>query len=116
MRRLLALAVALAPLFAEDAPAPPPIPKDSLKQARHRFDLVSTRAMAHLHAADTIEARLNENGATLHPQIIALRLRIGASLEEAHSAIAGGDLKAADQAMTIAEALVDRFARRLGGE
>ena len=108
MKPLLIFAMALGAAFAQDAAG--------IKEARHRFDLVSTRAGANLHAADSIEWRLNQDGATLHPQLIALRLRIGASLEEAHDAISEGDLKTANAAMEKAEALVERFARRLGGE
>ena len=105
MKALLILGLALGPAFGQDV----------FKEARHRFDLISTRAAANLHAADSIEWRLNQDGATLHPELITLRLRIGASLEEAHRAITDGDLKAADDAMEKAEALVERFAHRIGG-
>lgn len=106
MRWLIILALSVAPAFAQD----------ELKDARERFDLVATRATAYLHSADSIEARLNEDGATLHPQLIALRLRIVASLNEARRAIDKGEVKGANRAMGTAEVLVDRFAKKIGGE
>jgi hypothetical protein len=107
MKRLALLMMALAPLFAQESA--------DVKEARHRFDLVSTRAIAYLHSADSIEKRLNEDGATLHPQILSLRFRIAAALDQAHRAIVERDLKSADESMTAADALVGRLAQKLGG-
>jgi ElaB/YqjD/DUF883 family membrane-anchored ribosome-binding protein len=85
------------------------------KEARLRFGQVATRAVAHFRAADSIEAGLREDGATLHPQLIELRLRIEAALDETQAAMDKGDFKAAKESIERAEALLDRFARRLGG-
>lgn len=107
MRTLAIFALACGAALAQEPDGP--------REARNRFDLVATRAAAYQRSADSIEWRLNQEGATLHPEIVALRARIGAALNQARAALDHGDLKNADRAMTTAEALVDRLARRLGG-
>ncbi|MBZ5602170.1 MAG: hypothetical protein LAO79_07690 [Acidobacteriia bacterium] len=106
MKILLGLAFACG-LFAQDTA------RTSAYAAR--FDLVATRAAAYQRSADTIEARLNEEGLTLHPETMALRMRVGAALDQARHAIEAGQWKEADRALSSAEALVDRLAKKLGG-
>lgn len=108
---LILLAVALAPLFAQGTRAP----QSAMDDAREQFDLVATRAAAYQRSAETIEARLNREGMTMHPQIIALRTRIGVTLDKARHALDMGDAKAANRAIKAADALVDRLAQKLGG-
>ncbi len=93
----------------------PVLAQDELQQARERFDNVATLAAAYLHSADSIEARLHEDGATLHPEIVALRNRIVAALNQAHDAIGRGSVRTADHAMGVAEALVEKLSKKLGG-
>jgi hypothetical protein len=102
----------LAPVFAQNPPAQTP----ALKEARHRFDLVATRAVANFRSADSIEARLRADGATLNPQIIALRLRIEAALDETQADLDKGDVDSAKKATDRAEGLVEKFAHKLGGD
>lgn len=119
---LLALLV-LGPALAQN-PAPPAAPPQAanpqaaarLKDARHRFDMVATRAVANFRSADSIEDRLRADGATLHPQLIALRLQIERALDEAEAALNKGDVDTAKEATDRAEGLLERFARRLGGD
>jgi len=80
-----------------------------------RFGQVATRAVANFRSADSIEGRLNAQGMTLHPQLIALRLRIESALDETEGDIRKGDLEAATEALTRASALVERYVRILGG-
>ncbi len=116
-RKILLLAIAwvafctvIASAFAGDKPA-----EDRLEEARERFDNVAASASGQFQSLDSIEARLKQDGLSLHPQLVTLRARIGASLDEAHRAIDRGDLKAANRAMKTAEELVQRLAHRLGG-
>jgi hypothetical protein len=116
---LLASLLILGPAMAQDpAPPPPTNPKTvaRLKDARHRFDLVATRAVANFRSADSIAERLKAEGATLHPQLITLRLQIEAALDETQAALDKGDVDTAKKATDRAEGLLDRFARRLGGD
>jgi len=101
----------------QDAP-PPAAPAESpaLRATRHSFMLVSTRAIALFRSADTIEARLQATGATLHPSTAALRMRIEHHLDEAGKDIDKGDLTHADEHIKVADELVNRLARRIGGE
>ena len=96
----------LAP--AEDTPA--------FKSARNRFGLVATRAVANFKSADSIEEHLKAQGSTLHPSLIALRLRIEAALDKAEVALGKSDVKTAVEQIKLAEGLVDQFARKLGGD
>ena len=52
---------------------------------------------------------------TLHPDIATLRARLEAALDQADAAIGRDDLAAANEALDIAQALLDKFAARLGG-
>ena len=67
-------------------------------------------------SADSIEARLKAEGATLNPQLIAMRLRIEGALDEAQAALDKSDVDGAKKATARAEGLVEQFARRLGGD
>jgi hypothetical protein len=113
---LLASLLALVPVFAQNAPQPTVAPTPALKEAHHRFDLVATRAVANFRSADSIEARLRADGATLNPQIVSLRLRIEAALDEGQADLDKGDVDSAKKATERAEGLVDRFAKKLGGD
>jgi outer membrane murein-binding lipoprotein Lpp len=86
-----------------------------LRGAKRRFMFVSTRAIANFRAVDSIEQRLRDRGLVLHPQLIALRLRIEAALDETDAALKASDLAGAGEAMARAEALLDRYAQSIGG-
>ena len=77
--------------------------------------LIATRAVGYFMSSDSIEARLREEGLSLHPDIIVLRARLQGTLAEANAAIEQGDLAWAAEALDTAQALVDRFAAKLGG-
>jgi len=112
----LALAGGLAAQQQNRAPAPAPARESAeLREVRHQFDFAATRAAAYIHSADSIEANLAADGAVLHPRIAVLRQRIVAALNEARAAIDERDFAAARAAITRAEALIDRFAREIGG-
>jgi uncharacterized membrane protein len=83
--------------------------------ARHHFDLAAIRAAANFRSADSIDARLREDGAVLHPRLTALRLRIEAALSEARFEMDQRDYPAAEDALGRAEALLNRFAKEIGG-
>ena len=85
------------------------------KDAQKRLGLIATRAIANFQSADSIEANLNRHGQTLHPQTVALRLRIEAALDEAQKAIDEADPAAANEELDMAQALLQRFIQRLGG-
>lgn len=87
-----------------------------LKDAKLRFGHSATRATANFRVADTIEARLGEQGMSLHAQLIATRLRIEAALDQAQAALDKGDLETVNETLKRAEALLDRFARQIGGD
>ena len=89
--------------------------QDESSAARERFDAVAASAAGWMHSLDSIEWRLNQDGMTLNPQLVALRARIGASLDQAHREIDRGELRAADRSMKISEELVERLAHKLGG-
>jgi len=82
---------------------------------RHRLGLVATRAIANFHSADSIEEHLRAEGATLHPDLVRLRLNIESELDQADTAINHNDLACAAKALERAQAFLDRFAARLGG-
>ena len=92
------------------APEPP-----EARAARHHFDLAATRAAANFRSADSIEANLRGDGAVLHPRIASLRLRVEAALSEARHEMDQHDYSAAEDALGRADALLDRFARAIGG-
>jgi hypothetical protein len=86
-----------------------------LRETRHHYVLAATRAAANFRSADSIDAHLHQQGAVLHPRLIALRLRIEAALSEARFEMDQRDYPAAEDALARAEALLDRFARDIGG-
>jgi ElaB/YqjD/DUF883 family membrane-anchored ribosome-binding protein len=105
---LFASVLLVSPAMSEDTAA--------MRAARLRFGQVSTRAVANFRSADTIEARLRAQGSTLHPTLISLRLRIESALDKAEAALAKDDLKTAREQTKIAEGMLDKFARKLGGD
>ena len=115
MASLLALGI----IRAQDAPRPQsPVPAaqtTAQKDAQLRLGLLATRALANFQSADSIEANLNRHGQTLHPQTVALRLRIEAALDEAQKASDESDTAAANEELDMAQALLQRFIQRLGG-
>ncbi len=114
MRILVLLSVCVGLLSAQ--PANAPVSDKAVREARHRFVLVASRATALFASADSIEGSLRADGSTLHPQTIALRLRIKSALDEADAAISERDLELAGTETKLAEELVTRLARRIGGE
>ena len=110
-RIALALASVLTPALAQNAAKP----RAAEKETRHRLLLVSTRAIAYFHSADSIEQNLRADGLVLHPQIVVLRVRAEAALGAARAALDQGDLDSAGEALDLAQACVDRLAARLGG-
>ena len=119
MRLLLLLTFLVPLLFSQSSPnkttQPPPESAD-LKAARNSFMLVSTRATALFQSADTIEARLEAQGATLRPSTTTLRLRIERTLDQAEASLNKADVTHAKEHIKVADELVDRFERRIGGQ
>jgi hypothetical protein len=117
---LVVLVLAWGVVWAQSTPkpqAPPPAQNQNQlqKDAKRRLGLVATRAIANFHSADSIEANLNAHGQSLHPQIVALRLRIEAALDEAQKALDDADPATANEALDRAQALLQQFVQRLGG-
>jgi ElaB/YqjD/DUF883 family membrane-anchored ribosome-binding protein len=121
VKPLVSLVLAAGALYAQDAPrtpvgAPAAPPKTQpQKDVQRRLGLIATRAVANFRSADSIEANLNQSGHSLHPQIVALRLRIEAALDEAQKAIDQADPATANEALDRAQALLQRYIQRLGG-
>src|SRR5580704_18676637 len=107
MKYLLFICLMAATLAAQETPAQ--------REAKHHFDLAAIRAAANFRSADSIEARLHEDGLVLHPRLAALRMRIEAALSEARFEMDQHDYPAAEEALGRADALLDRFAREIGG-
>ena len=63
-----------------------------------------------------MEQGLKAQGSTLHPSLIALRLRIEAALDKAEAALGKSDVKTAKEQTKQAEGMLDKFARILGGD
>jgi hypothetical protein len=108
------------------APGRPPAPdrmsgwhiapeSGAVRDMRHRLMLVATRAIGYFMSADSIEASLQSQGLSLHTDIAVLRVRLEAALDETQAAIDKGDLDRAGKSVDIAQALLDRFAAKLGG-
>jgi ElaB/YqjD/DUF883 family membrane-anchored ribosome-binding protein len=120
VKTLVSLVLAAGVSYAQDAPRPP-VPTTAQpksqpqKDVQRRLGLIATRAVANFRSADSIEANLNASGHSLHPQIVALRLRIEAALDEAQKAVDQADPAAANQALDRAQALLQRYIQRLGG-
>jgi hypothetical protein len=87
----------------------------AVREMRHRLTLVATRAIGYFMAADSIEASLQSEGLSLHSDIAVLRVRLEATLDEAEAAINRSDLDRAGKTIDVAQALLDRFAAKLGG-
>jgi hypothetical protein len=109
--RQIALLVIASGLLAAQSNPPEPVKAE----IQHRLSLVATRAIAYFRSADSIEASLAERGLTLHADIAALRARLEGALDQADAAIGRDDLPAASEAVGLAQALLDRFAAKLGG-
>jgi hypothetical protein len=90
-------------------------PSRAKREVTHRLELIATRAIANFRSAESIEKNLKSLGASLHPQLVSLRLRIEAALDRAEDAIKEDDLPAATEALDQAQALLDRYAAKLGG-
>ena len=112
MRVLLVLTTFLVSATAQDQARTQP---DKTKEVRHRLGLVATRAIANFRSADSIEERLRAEGMSLHPDLVGLRLNIESELDRADAAIEHNDLSGAAKALDRAQAHLDRFAARLGG-
>jgi hypothetical protein len=84
------------------------------KEARLRFSNAAAQASARFQAAESVEARLRDRGDALHPGITVLRAQIEAALDEANAALGRNEAGDAGAALTRAEALLERFAQRLG--
>jgi len=110
--KLILLALAAAAALAAQQPQPE---SPAQREAKHHFDLAAIRAAANFRSADSIDARLREDGAVLHPRLTALRMRIEAALSEARFQMDQRDYPAAEDALGRAEALLDRFAKEIGG-
>lgn len=120
--RLAAIALAFLGVAgaarAQSAPAPAActaVSPAAIRELRHRLGLVATRAIAYFRSADSIEENLKQQGAALHPEIVSLRLRLEAALDESEDAIDQCDAALARKALERAQALLDRFAAKLGG-
>jgi hypothetical protein len=107
MKHLWIALLLAATLAAGESPAQ--------REAKHHFDLTAIRAAANFRSADTIAEHLREDGAVLHPRLVELRLRIEAALSEARYEMDQPDFPAAEDALTRADALLDRFAKEIGG-
>jgi hypothetical protein len=110
--RLILICFLAAATLAAQAPAPQ---APSERDTRHHFDLTASRAAANFRSADSIDARLQKDGQVLHPRLIALRAHIEAVLSEARFEMDEHDYPAAEEALAHADALLDRFAREIGG-
>ena len=114
----LALLGVVGSVCAQSAPAPASRTAASpaaMREMRHRLGLVAVRAIAYFRSADSIESNLKEQGAALHPDIVVLRLRLEAALDQSDKAIDRCDLAGAGKAVERAQALLERFAAKLGG-
>jgi len=85
------------------------------RKARDRFVLTSSRAIALFQSADSIAANLEEQGAKLHPELIAMRRTIERSLDRAETALEKDDRRTAGRELDRADGFLARFAKRIGG-
>ena len=106
MRVLRIFFVVAALAWAEDA---------DTRKARERFGLTASRAIALFHSADSIAANLEARGATLHPDLIAMRQNIERLLDRAEAALDKGDRRVASRELDRAEGFLARYAKRIGG-
>ncbi len=118
VKYLIGLLLTLGVISAQNAPSPQSpaqLQTKAQRDAQKRLGLIATRAIANFRSADSIEANLVSQGQSLHPQLITLRLRIEAALDEAQTAVNQNDTATAKEALDTAQALLDRYAQRLGG-
>src|SRR5713226_1516109 len=83
--------------------------ENSLREAQQRLRLIATKAVANFRAAESIENQLRQDGNSLHPQWIAMRMRIEAALDDAQDELRTGKLKEANETLDRAQAWTDRF-------
>jgi hypothetical protein len=117
VKYLMGFLLAVGVVCAQDTPKPqaPVQQTKAQKDAKKRLGLLATRAIANFKSADSIEANLSKHGQSLHPDLVALRLRIEAALDEAQTAVDKGEIADAKEALDNAQSLLERFAQRLGG-
>jgi hypothetical protein len=87
----------------------------AIRQLRRRFSMVATSASGYFHSADSIETNLQADGMSLHPDTLVIRARLERALDQADVAIRNGDFVHALESLDLAEALVSKFAQKLGG-
>src|SRR5260370_21584193 len=102
----------LTPAIAQD---PASAQQKAARETRERMQLISTRAFGNFRAAESVEYRLQQEGMTLHPQLIALRARVESALYDARDDLQAGRIKEANETLDRAQAWLDRFAHRMGG-
>ena len=116
-RAVVALMLAFAPAAAQDqAPTAPTQQSATMREVRRRLGLVATRAIANFRSMDSIEENLEDMGLTLKSELIELRSRIEAALDETDEALDHQDARAANEALDRAEALLGKLAKRIGGD
>lgn len=90
---------------------------DSMENAaRMKMIHSSTRAEANFRVADNLDSQLRQQGLTINAQLITMRLRIESAMDQARAAMEKSDWAAMDEALTRADAILDRFAKRIGGD
>jgi len=87
----------------------------AIRDARHRLGLVATKAIANFRSLESIEANLAAMGIQVSPELLMLRQKIEHDLDATDAALVKQNVKAANDALDRAEALVSRLSRRLGG-
>ncbi|MBS1835644.1 MAG: hypothetical protein JST65_23205 [Acidobacteria bacterium] len=106
MLQPIALAVLLA-AFEDEAAAN--------NAAKHRFDDVAARALAVFEMVNNLEARVRENGLTLHPDIRGRKLRVEMALDDAEAAIKENRWKEVRKSTERASAHLERLEKALTG-
>ncbi len=126
-RIVFAIGCAAAEAFAQDSPAPSASGSSSAQQpsreaqnaatraVRHRFSVIVARSIAYFHISDTIDENLMAQGMGLTGEVLVLRLRLETELDRTDEALSLGDLAAAGKSLDRAQALLDRYASKLGG-
>ena len=85
------------------------------QQIKSEFDDVAARATAIFESVTNIEARLQAEGHTLHPDIKGRRLRVEMALDDAESAIGKGLWTDARKCTRRASAHLERLEKALTG-
>src|SRR5882724_3894768 len=104
LRRILAAPILSGIALAQEPSGTMPL--------RLRLGQAATRAIANFHSADSVEESLRMQGSVLHPSLIALRLRIEASLNESGAALNKGEIESARESIGRAEGMIDKFAKK----